>query len=153
MRVNPHSHKSIIFALTVSALVLFLVFGTQYALAKRSGMPITQEPTSNSPTGWGDDGIFEVGVEWENIFPNPADNRSYWNVSCDGVYNWLMMSGWTPRFRWTNYDAFEKDGKRGALGGWENAYVDDVDLAMFCTHGAYGWDNTWHGALTSVYLW
>jgi hypothetical protein len=138
-------------ALTISASILLLLVGSHFALANKETHPLSQAAATNSPTGWGDDGIYEVGVEWENVFPNPADNRNYWDVSCDGLYNFLIGSGWTPRFRWTNYDAFEKDAKRGSLGGWENSYVDSVDLAMICTHGSYGWDNTWHGALSSVY--
>jgi hypothetical protein len=135
MRSNPRSRKFIIITLTVSMLVILLALATQYALAKRSEASIIQEPTSNSPSGYGDDGIFEVGVEWMNIFPNPADNRSYWDVSCDGLYNSLVGKGWKPRFHYVNYSAWETDAKDESLGGHEDIYFDSVDLGMICTHG------------------
>ncbi len=149
---DPRARKPFILALTVSALILVLVLGTQFALANKQANPIPQETTLNSPTGYGDDGIYEVGVDWMNVFPNPADNRDYWNVSCDGVYNWLVGRGWTPRFRWVNYDAYEKDFKRGSVGGWESSYADNVDLAMACTHGSYAYDNKWQKVLSAVYF-
>jgi hypothetical protein len=133
---NPHSRKPIFIVLSISAVALLLILGTHFALAKREAHPVRQEITTISPTGYGDDGIFEVGVEWIDVFPDPADNRSYWDESCDGLYNRLVSLGWKPRFHFTNYDVWETDAKNESLGGQEDIYVDNVDIAMICTHGS-----------------
>ncbi len=139
-----NARKPLIAALTVSILILALALGPELTLAG--------EATQANTTGWGDEGTYEVGVEWMNIFPDPAANRDYWNVSCDGVYNFLVGAGWTPRFRWVNYDAYEKDFKNDALGGWQSTYSDAVDLAMVCTHGSTAFDNKWQKNLSAVYF-
>ncbi len=102
--------------------------------------------------GSGDDGKLEVGVEWINHFPNPADDRSHWDESCDGLYNQLLSDGWQSVFHWTDYNAWETDFKLTSLGGSENNYADAVDIAMICTHGAGEYDTFWNKNLSSVYF-
>ena len=103
-------------------------------------------------SGTGDDGKLEVGVEWMNHFPNPADDRSHWDESCDGLYNQLLSDGWQSVFHWTDYNAWETDFKRAALGGNENTIADSADIAMICTHGAGEYDTFWNKNLSSVYF-
>ena len=69
---DSHARKPFILALTVLASVLLLVLGTHFALANKETNPISQETPLNSPTGCGDDGIFEVGVDWMNVFPRSS---------------------------------------------------------------------------------
>ena len=93
-----------------------------------------------------------VGVEWINDFPGVADDRDHWDESGDGFYNKLLAAGWAGKFRWTNWNAWEKDFKRAASGGWEESYADNVDIAMLCTHGASAWDPFWGRTNHSVYF-
>ncbi len=140
-------------SMVIATLLIILLASAGLVLANKDSIPMIKEPTSSTPTGWGDDGIFEVGVEWEDVFPNPADNRNYWNVSCDGVYNFLGGAGWTQRYRWVNYWAYEKDFKLWSQGGgWEDSYTDDVDLAMVCTHGAHATDPVYQQTLSAIYF-
>lgn len=132
-------------AILLCALVASLAFLAQKpetALAKALA----------SALGWGDDGTLEVGVEWINDFPGEADDRSHWDESCDGLYYDLLSEGWTGRFHFTDWSAWEKDWKRSALGGWEDSYADNVDIAMLCTHGSRAWDSCWSKNLSSVYF-
>ncbi|MFZ2097872.1 MAG: DUF6345 domain-containing protein [Anaerolineales bacterium] len=152
MSSNHRSIKLFVATLTGSILILLLVFGTQFALAK---LPVNATPPTaipDSPTGWGDDGVLEIGVEWINDFPGTADDRSHWDESCDGLYNQLLSTGWISRFHFTDWSAYETDFKNESLGGSEDAYVDKVDIAMICTHGAGTHDDFWNKNLSSVYF-
>ncbi|MFH1147389.1 MAG: DUF6345 domain-containing protein [Pseudomonadota bacterium] len=91
-----------------------------------------------------------MGVEWINDFPGTADDRDHWDESGDGFYNNLAAIGWTGKFHWTNWNAFEKDFKKSP--GWEESYADDVDIAMACTHGSSAWDSYWGRTNHSVYF-
>lgn len=152
MATHHHPRKRIIGIAVVFIAGLFLLVGFSIAIAQQGSGQVNRSIEQASPSGWGDEGTYEVGVEWENVFPDPAGNRDYWNVSCDGVYNWLSMAGWTPRFRWVNYDAYEKDFKLDSLGGWQSTYSDNVDLAMVCTHGSTAFDNKFQKDLSAVYF-
>jgi hypothetical protein len=107
---------------------------------------------SAGPLGWGEEGIKEVGVEWINDFPGTVDDRSHWDESCDGLYYQLLDEGWTGRFRWTDWAAWERDFKDESRGGAEDSVADTVDIAMVCTHGAGTWDSFWNKSLSSVYF-
>ena len=148
----PRSFKPFIFVLATSLLVLLLILGFQLVLANRAGPSIALDSSPNQPTGWGDEGILEVGVEWIDDFPGTADDRSHWDESCDGLYNMLVGDGWTPRFHYTDWSAWETDFKDESLGGSEDTYVDNVDIAMICTHGSGTHDNFWNQDLSSVYF-
>lgn len=135
------------------AVVLTLVVAGSRALAQEPGQASTdpRDPSTN-PQGWGDDGTMEVGVEWINDFPGTADDRSHWDESCDGLYYELLNNGWTGRFHWTDWNAWEEDFKIAARGGNEDLYADNVDIAMVCTHGSGAWDDFWGQNLSSVYF-
>jgi hypothetical protein len=152
MLLNSRFRKWFIVTCTIFVLSLLLVLGTNFALANRAAHSVIQEATLDSPTGWGDDGILEVGVEWINDFPGTADDRTHWDESCDGLYNQLLSSGWTSRFHWTDWNAWETDFKKASLGGSENDFVDKVDIAMICTHGSGAHDSFWNLDLSSVYF-
>ncbi len=111
-------------------------------------------PDVPGPQGWGEEGIKEVGVEWINDFPGTADDRSHWDESCDGLYNQLLDNGWTGRFRYTDWSAWEQDFKDEprAGGGTEDSIADTADIAMVCTHGSGTWDAFWGKNLSSVYF-
>lgn len=100
----------------------------------------------------GDDGIKEVGVEWVNDYPGTADDRSHWDESANGLYNKLVGEGWTGRFNWGNYWAWEKDFKRMDLGGTNENWIDSVDIALVGAHGSTTWDAYYGKTLSCVYL-
>lgn len=151
--LSDHRYRKLFIAiLTVSALVLLLVLGTHFALANKETNLVSQAGIPDSPNGYGDDGNLEIGVEWINDFPGTGDDRSHWDESCDGLYNQLLASGWTSRFHYTDWSAFETDFKNESSGGQEDTYVDNVDIAMICTHGAGTYDSFWGKDLSSVYF-
>jgi hypothetical protein len=136
----------------VSIILVLLAAGVRWGSAQDASPSTAPIIEPQSPQGSGDDGILEVGVEWINDFPGTADDRSHWDESCDGLYYGLTSTGWTGRFRWTDWSAYETDFKLASLGGEENSYVDNVDIAMVCTHGASAHDNFWNKDLSSVYF-
>jgi hypothetical protein len=136
----------------VSILALLFAVGARWGLAQKAPPSPAQVSAPQAPQGWGDDGIKEVGVEWINDFPGTADDRSHWDESCDGLYYGLTGAGWTGRFHWTDWNAFETDFKLASLGGEEDNYVDNVDIAMICTHGSGKYDSFWGKDLSSVYF-
>jgi hypothetical protein len=144
--------KPVIAAMSVTVLILLLALGAEFALANKPAPPVIQGVAPESPTGYGDDGILEVGVEWINDFPGTADDRSHWDESCDGLNNHLIGEGWTSRFHFTDWNAWETDFKNESLGGNEDSYVDSVDIAMICTHGSGAYDHFWDKDLSSVYF-
>jgi hypothetical protein len=148
---NHQWRKPFMVAISILILAILLIAGTHFAYANK-GQADLKPDTSNNPTGYGDDGIFEVGVEWINDFPGTADDRSHWDESCDGLYNQLLNQGWTSRFHWTDWNAYETDFKNESLGGHEDTYADSADIAMICTHGAGTYDSFWGKNLSSVYF-
>jgi hypothetical protein len=116
--------------------------------------PPDRDDSPVGPLGWGDDGIKEVGVEWVANFTScPANNLpNCTQPECMKLYNKLVGAGWTGKFHWGNNSAFETDFKRSAAGGFENYYVDNVDLALFCSHGSGAWDTFWSKNLSSLYF-
>ena len=136
----------------VSLIVVLLVMGVRWGSAQDAAPSTAAIIEPQRPQGWGDEGIKEVGVEWINDFPGTADDRSHWDESCDGLYYGLTSVGWTGRFHWTDWSAYETDFKLASQGGSENSYVDNVDIAMVCTHGAGAYDNYWDKNLSSVYF-
>ena len=138
-------------ALVLVALTLILASSWAMAQEPQSALP-DPKALAASPEGWGDDGVLEVGVEWINDFPGTVDDRSHWDESCDGLYYRLLADGWSSRFHWTDWSAWETDFKSASRGGSENSYADNVDIAMLCTHGSGAWDDFWSQGLSSVYF-
>ncbi|MBN1874888.1 MAG: hypothetical protein JXA33_11715 [Anaerolineae bacterium] len=137
----------------VGITVLSVMLASSWVLAQS---PDPQSPamgdSPRAPVGYGDDGILEVGVEWINDFPGTADDRSHWDESCDRLYNKLRNDGWTGRFRFTDWSAWERDFKKASAGGNEETYPDSADIVMLCTHGSSTWDSFWDKNLSSVYF-
>jgi hypothetical protein len=150
---NRHSRKPLIVALIISTLVLLLALGTQFALARNDTQSAVQKVDQNSPNS-NDDGVLDVGVEWINDFPGTINDRSHWDESCDGLYYPMRDQGWTGAhdFHLSDGYVWETDLKRAALGGHEDTWVDNVDLAMICTHGNSTYDSFWDENLSSVYF-
>jgi hypothetical protein len=136
----------------VSMIVVLLAAGVRWGSAQDADPSTAPIIEPQRAQGWGDEGIREVGVEWINDFPGTVNDRSHWDESCDGLYYGLTSAGWTGRFHFTDWNAWEKDFKRSALGGSENSYVDNVDIAMVCTHGSGAYDSFWDKNLSSVYF-
>ncbi len=82
---------------------------------------------SNSP---------QFGGEWTG-----EDDPQAGEDSVVGLYNRLVnTSGWEDdsgeSFTRGENSTYETDYKESNLGGWDEAYIDDVDLAMFQGHSA-----------------
>ena len=137
-----------------AGLVIVLAL-TILALALPADSRLVQAARSDpeaAPSGSGDDGKLEVGVEWINDFPGTGDDRGAWDDSCDGLYYGLTGAGWTGNFYWTDWNAWKSDFVDESNGGEEDTYVDSVDIAMVCTHGSWTHDSFWDQNLTSVFF-
>jgi hypothetical protein len=78
----------------------------------------------------------EVGVEWVNEYHGRMPNLNATDDSAEGFYNILGEDlGWTRVFDYGNDAAWEMDFEKSTVGGWDFAYVDNVDFALFCGHG------------------
>jgi hypothetical protein len=137
MSQNQHSRKSFILILTVSMLVVLIVFGAQYALANRTDSSIDQKEICDSPTSL-DDQAFDVGIEWINNYPNPYNDVSSNDESCNGLYNAVYTPGSPHNFFYNEENAWAIDYKNQTHGGNENNWVDNVDIAMVCSIGVNG---------------
>jgi hypothetical protein len=126
--------KSKIILLTLFALALLVSLGLSGSVARADDPP-------PEPTGYGDDGRWEVGVEYVNWYPWPT--MDLWRTDDDALslYNVLGWGGWTRRFEYGNRWAWEEDWKVSWRGGTEYWYVDRVDLAYFSGHGGGCWDS------------
>lgn len=108
---------------------------------------------SSTPKQTQDDNLLEVGVWYVVNYPAGISNlpatapdalglRDKLTSSCrirlpfvGCILNWPTPR-WISRFAYGNSNAWEKDWKRAAAGGWENNYIDTVDLAYFAGHGS-----------------
>jgi len=84
-----------------------------------------------------DDGDEEVGVEYVQYYKHkPCGGSNIKGTKSDALdfrdklYNKL---GWTRKFTWSNYWAFEMD-----FNIHDDTRADDVDFAYFCGHGNNG---------------
>jgi len=138
---------------SLGRLMIILAIGAFLSLLMISGTGLAQQRTPDSPQEINDDGgTAEVGVEWITDWPGTADDRANWYYSAVNLYNELGNAGWVKRFNYGNTLAWETDFKRAAAGGYENYYIDSVDLGMIGTHGSGTWDSFWNKSLSSVYF-
>ena len=108
MFLNPRYRKPFIVALTISLLVLLIVFGTQYAQANKEAGLINTENKSDSPNGL-DDSYIEFGMEWTSIYEGLGQINTF--PSCMGFYDHLSIEPYIPNFMLGNYSSWEKDFK------------------------------------------
>jgi len=96
-----------------------------------------------SVTAFADDGVLDVGAEYPSA-NSPAgsscEDRPVHRDSVRDFYYKMRGAGYTgsDSFLYGNSLAWETDWKRSALGGSENAYVDDVDIMFVHSHGGNG---------------
>jgi hypothetical protein len=81
----------------------------------------------------------EIGAEYTGI---PG-----WDTTARDLYRSLGRGGWTKRFLYGGYWAWEQDFKVSWRGGTEHRYVDTVDLAFFHGHGGSSWDSLYRRRL------
>ena len=88
-----------------------------------------------------------VGVEWINNFPSPCTQNTldYCDDTSVGFLNGMTSRGHQEAFNWGNGNAFETDFRDVALGGNDNNWIDNVDIAHFSSHGATGSNNVYQG--------
>ena len=101
-----------------------------------------------------DDGLWEIGVEWCNIYRTcPAGRLRRCDNDARSLYRRVgRQPGWVRSFEWGNAVAWEEDFKRAALGGTEQFWIDRVDLAYYSGHGSRTWDQTWGSWRRSLYF-
>lgn len=148
MKQRWYPKKPIGLLALLTALALTAIFLTGSQASARQARSLDQPQGIDSQ----DDGSLEVAVEWINDFPGTADDRSHWDESCDGLYYGLLDKGWTGRFRWTDWNAWETDFKDESQGGSEDTWIDSADIGMLCTHGSGAHDDFWSQDLSSVYF-
>jgi hypothetical protein len=108
---------------------------------------------ASTPVNTQDDNILEIGVWYVVNYPAGISNLPATAPDALGLRNKLTSTcrvripifgcisnwptpRWVSRFAYGNSNAWEKDWKRAAAGGWENNYIDTVDLAYFAGHGS-----------------
>ena len=74
---------------------------------------------------------YSFGVEYDSTAG--LDVNYY---SARDFANRLKADGWTQTFFYGNADAWEKDWKEEAKGGWDDSYADAVDVAFWDGHGS-----------------
>jgi hypothetical protein len=102
------------------------------------------EPTPVGETvAAGIQGAYDDGGAWElGIHGTAGDLTSATAAERAGMRYWLEpASNWVLRYSFAEISAFEKDFKKDSLGGWENSYIDSVDLQFYVGHG-------WPGGFT-----
>jgi hypothetical protein len=84
-----------------------------------------------------DDGYDEVGVEYVQYYHNkPCGGSNITGTKSDALDfrdELVGHLGWTDKYSWGNYSAFEMD-----FGTHNNSYADAVDFAYFSGHGYNG---------------
>ena len=100
-----------------------------------------------------DDGTLDVGAEAQGDAP-PAGAGGSDLPAADGAawsfYTQMRAAGYTGAhdFFWTDWNSWETDFKRAALGGNEDNMIDNVDIGYYHDHGNGGvgewfpWDHT-----------
>lgn len=139
--------KKLLFVLAMAAMIATLLL-----IPLASAQPEADPGTEARGLLGLDDGVRDVGVEYVSDAPPAGAGGSdlpLCRTSARNLYNKLRAAGYTgsDSFIYANSLAWETDWKRSALGGSENTYVDDVDLAYYCDHGGSGsvnfpWDHT-----------
>jgi hypothetical protein len=87
-------------------------------------MPIIQDT--------GDDGTYEVGIEWMGDCCGLGNSKK----NSEGLYNGVAaFGGFTKKFNWGEYYAWEQDFKDDSKGGYDSYWIDSVDLAYYQDHG------------------
>lgn len=147
--MNVYTKRSTRRKSTIRAIwmvIVALVFSALTPCAPLAMAQAADPPDGNvgaaAASGAGDDGVYEVGVEYVNWYPGAGDLGGT-DDDALSLYNGLGAGGWTKRFAYGNGDAWEEDWKATWRpgGGTENIYVDTVDLAYFSGHGGPSWDS------------
>lgn len=131
---------------TLPIVLLLILFLTSAVWA---GEPQEEPGGAGEPTNAGDTGAaavsgpYDDGGAWElGIHGTAGDLTAATAAERAGMSYWLApASNWTQRYSFAESSAWEKDFKRSALGGWENSYIDSVDLQFYVGHG-------WPGGFT-----
>ncbi len=125
---------------TLLALALPVILGLTVTMVLADEPPPRTETVS--PAGYGDDGRWEVGVEYVHDYGGRGNLPSS-DDSARELYHMLGRGGWTRSFIYGNRWAWEEDFKRYSRGGTEHRYLDRVDLVFFHGHGGVAWDWTY----------
>ena len=111
-----------------------------------------------SVAAFADDGVKDVGAVAPSADAPPwgssSDDLSYTANSAWSFYSKMRGAGYTgsDSFYRTNYWAYEEHWKKSSRGGYENYWVDDVDIMFFHDHGgnSYMWFPWGHDDTTLV---
>lgn len=130
-----------------------LIIGLALILLPAPAVLAADQPASSVPNApsEADDSALEVGVWYVVDYENcggwglgdlPAtspDALGLRNRLTDQYYFFIFpypTPRWSAPIVWGNANAWEKDWKRSAAGGWEDSQIDQVDFAYFAGHGA-----------------
>jgi hypothetical protein len=103
-------------------------------------LPSNGTKTAKAVPGGGGFGILAVGPTDVGI-ENMVDEWQCAQDSANGFKSVMASHGISSAFDWRGWNAFEKDFKKGSLGGWDSTYVDNVDMQWYTGHG-------WPGGFT-----
>ncbi len=148
---NPtQARRRLLLAVLTLALTLIvivpLVVAQPAPAPAAPGAPGASSPAALDPAGalGADDGVLDVGAEHQADGPpygSSAGDLPICQTSANNFY-WRMrnIGGYTGSnsFLYANSLAWETDWKRSALGGSEEIYADNVDIAYYCDHGSNG---------------
>ncbi len=97
------------------------------------GLPILQSNTVLADCS-GNCAAWEAVDNYNGTNPNLPLTIPEGQKFANAINNY--SSSWVTDFAWTNNNAWERDFKSSTLGGIDNLYIDDVDLALFAGHGS-----------------
>ena len=103
-------------------------------------LPFDGASSAESTPGGGGFGALAIGPTDVGI-EQTVDEWACAQASGDGFKSVMASHGIGAAFDWRGANAFEKDFKQGALGGWDSSYVDNVDAQWYTGHG-------WSGGFT-----
>jgi len=137
---------------TMAILLVMVMLASLVAVGRTPVAQGSEPPFVDAPSA--PDAAPKVGVEWVAQFDTcPAnDLPNCTEPECMKLYNALVGEGWDGEFHYGNNSAWETDFKRSAAGGYENSYIDRVDLGLFCSHGSGTSDAFWGENLSSLYF-
>ncbi|MBX2997164.1 MAG: hypothetical protein KF893_01545 [Caldilineaceae bacterium] len=137
-------HVRMLYTLPLVLLMLLLLASAVWA-----GEPEEEPGGSGEPVGETSaaavSGPYDDGGNWElGIHGTAGDLTAATAAERAGMSYWLApASNWTQRYSFAESGSWEKDFKRDNVtpSGWENSYIDSVDLQFYVGHG-------WPGGFT-----
>ena len=152
MSIKHFFGKSLMTTSILSITVLLLIVAAIFLITNQAEITSAQGAEQISGTNSGDDYKKEVGIEWVNDTRGDIWDTSFNDDSCNELASRLINEGWGQNFAYTDNNAYETDLKDEMYGGYEDFYVDSVDLALVCIHSIVATDQRWQIPLDSLFF-